>query len=261
MDIEYYKLDPTGNITLIVKTPVPRDKQCELARKLMLLDPEAEQVGFIEKADSSNAVMRLQMMGGEFCGNATVSAASVFAQENAIEQGSVCLEISGIDEPMTVSVKRLAPSEYTGCVSMPLPEAAEYPVLGGYKLPVVRFQGISHIISDGVLDFDTAKSHIKMWCQKLGAEALGVMLIREDELTPLVYVAATDTVMRENSCASGSTAAAAYFALRDGKSREYCFSQPGGSLSVRAELENGKISALILTGRAKIAGTYATCVL
>ena len=254
MKVEYYKLDPTGNVTLIVKTPVPREDQCNVAGKLMQLDKEAEQVGFLEKPLHKNAALRLQMMGGEFCGNATISAASVFAQENDLEQGSVCLEISGIDEPLSVQINKCAPAAYTGSVAMPLPESMEQLAFSGTTLPVLRFDGISHIIAEDSLSPAEAERNIRAWCQKLGAEALGVMLVHGDALDPLVYVAATDTLVWENSCASGSTAAAAYYALQSGVSGEYSFRQRGGTLSVSAKVEDGKLCSLILQGKAVVRG-------
>ena len=39
-------LDPTGNITLLVETPVPTEEQPTVAQKLMRLEPTTEQVGF-----------------------------------------------------------------------------------------------------------------------------------------------------------------------------------------------------------------------
>lgn len=71
MEIQYLLADPTKNITVLVTTPVSRALQPELASLLLDLEPEAEQVGFVETA--ADGQMRLQMMGGEFCGNATMS--------------------------------------------------------------------------------------------------------------------------------------------------------------------------------------------
>ena len=59
MEIQYLLADPTKNITVLVTTPVSRALQPELASLLLNLEPEAEQVGFVETA--ADGQMRLQM--------------------------------------------------------------------------------------------------------------------------------------------------------------------------------------------------------
>ena len=76
MKLEYIKTDPTSNITVLVRTPVERAKQPEAAENIMAADRQCEQVGFVEESESGT---RLQMMGGEFCGNASMSLAAVMA--------------------------------------------------------------------------------------------------------------------------------------------------------------------------------------
>lgn len=76
MNISYTKIDPAGNITVIVDSFVPREQQSRVASELMKLDNSVEQVGFLEKPDDPCCAVRLQMMGGEFCGNASLSAAA-----------------------------------------------------------------------------------------------------------------------------------------------------------------------------------------
>ena len=70
MELRYTVIDPTKNITLLVTTPVPRDVQPRVAAELLRREKDAEQVGFAEGLAAGNP--RLQMMGGEFCGNATM---------------------------------------------------------------------------------------------------------------------------------------------------------------------------------------------
>ena len=74
MELRYTVIDPTKNITLLVTTPVPRDVQPRVAAELLRRGKDAEQVGFVEGLAAGDP--RLQMMGGEFCGNATMSMAA-----------------------------------------------------------------------------------------------------------------------------------------------------------------------------------------
>ena len=49
MELNCYKINPTGNVTLIVEGAVPVEQQAALAAELMKRDTEAEQVGFLSK--------------------------------------------------------------------------------------------------------------------------------------------------------------------------------------------------------------------
>lgn len=77
MELNCYKINPTGNVTLIVEGAVPVEQQAALAAELMKRDTEAEQVGFLSKPQRFGSAAALRMMGGEFCGNAAISAAAL----------------------------------------------------------------------------------------------------------------------------------------------------------------------------------------
>ena len=62
MNISYTKIDPSGNITLIVDNFVPREDQSRIAMLLMERDPEAEQVGFLEVPEDPCCSVHLQLM-------------------------------------------------------------------------------------------------------------------------------------------------------------------------------------------------------
>ena len=75
MEIQYLLADPTKNITVLVTTPVSRALQPELASLLLDLEPEAEQVGFVEDSGGRRWVSATQIVRQQFCGNATMSLA------------------------------------------------------------------------------------------------------------------------------------------------------------------------------------------
>ena len=62
-------LDPAGNVTAIVCSDVPAAERARVAAQILRL-PELgiEQVAFLT-APRSGGEIRLEMMGGEFCGN------------------------------------------------------------------------------------------------------------------------------------------------------------------------------------------------
>ena len=253
MELHYYKVDPTGNITLLITSPVPREVRREVAALLMKREEDAEQVGFLEAPGNSGCVLRLQMAGGEFCGNASISAAALYAARTGV-YGSLLIEVSGVDRPVSIFVSKQGEDFYEGRVSMPLPECVTEVVLGGKRLPLVRFPGICHLVNDGTFTEEFAEQSIASWCRELNAGALGVLFTDGMTMKPLVYVCKTRTAFWEHSCASGTAALGAYCALSRGKSGTYSFRQPCGTLSVDAVIENGNIGSLTLCGGARITG-------
>ena len=269
MEIKYCKINPTGNITLIVETPVLRESQAAVAAYLMSFDKDAEQVGFIEAPENSDCALRLQMMGGEFCGNASISAAALYFSKSVpspADKSTVNIEVSGAENPLAVSVEFIGGNTFCGSVSMPLPEAV-YDCELCYNdksctLPLVRMPGICHAIVKDSSALNFAENAISEWCRQLDAEALGLMFYDAAEglLKPLVFVESTGSTVWESSCASGSCAISAYESLRSGMSGTLSLRQPGGTLRVKSSCEGGKLQDITLTGNADIIG-YCSAVI
>lgn len=262
LSVSFTKVDPSGNITLIVGSFVPRAEQSRVAAALMQRDKTVEQVGFLEKPEDENCAVRLQMMGGEFCGNASLSAAAVMLKNACAPVGLDCalsLEVSGAPETVLIDGRMADGESFVGSVSMPLPESiSEVSFLDGfeeYSFPLVRFSGICHaVVPDDALGREKAERLIGKWCADIKAEALGLMFLDKKTmtLTPLVYVASTDTAVWEGSCASGTSAVAAYLAEIDGEMASVTLTQPRGSLSAEATYSGGMVRSLRLRGSAVI---------
>ncbi|MBQ7653713.1 MAG: hypothetical protein IJS17_01420, partial [Clostridia bacterium] len=94
MKLKYSIMDPTGNVTALVETSVPVDQQPSVAEKIMSMEATVEQVGFI--SDSEGVDLALRMVGGEFCGNATMSAAVLYAIRKKKSFGKVKVFSSGV---------------------------------------------------------------------------------------------------------------------------------------------------------------------
>ena len=245
MKIQYVLLDPTGNRTILVETPVKASEQPSVAAKLMECEPSAEQVGFI-RIDGERAAMR--MAGGEFCGNAAMSAAALVAELRGIRKGLIPVSVIGTPEPVTVQITKNADS-WQGTVQMPRPVrigTETFP--DGRAFPVVRFDGICHVITDPSLSREEAERLAPEWCAFLKAEAVGILLFDRagGTLTPLVYVPMARTLCWENSCASGTTAIGAYLAACEGNAA-LALRQPGGTLRIETDPEG----RLLLTGRVR----------
>jgi len=244
MKIDYIKYNPTGNITILVETQIERNLQAPIAEKLMEINPDCEQVGFIE----NNEQMHLQMMGGEFCGNAALCFAS-YIFDNYNRTNSLEINISGVSDLIHVDLEK-SDNSFKGSVSMPLPYQIKEHNFDRYKgIPVVYFKGIGHAIVTQKLPMALAKMLIRQWAKELKLDALGIMILTEDlsRVDPLVYVKATDTVVHENSCASGTCAIVSWIADSKKENTTITLNEPGGKLTATAEYD-GCITKLIFTG-------------
>lgn len=232
---DYVIADPAGNITLLVTEPVPPEAQAALASELLSAEPTAEQVGYLSDLVPGQSVS-IRMSGGEFCGNAALSAAAYALWKSSGIKADVAVDFSGLDKPVKARLERRGDSMFTGTVSMPLPESVRD---GSFMLenelcefPLVSFPGISHVILNRIPGRESAEAAVKAWCRELNVPALGLMMLSEDgkSLTPLVYVREVESLYWESSCASGTCAAAWYFSRTAGDGR-WSFSEPGGTLS------------------------------
>ena len=236
---DYVVADPSGNITVLVTQLVPPDKQAETAALLFAAEPQCEQVGYVSNAVPGRSIS-IRMSGGEFCGNAALSAAAYALMLGGEAAGDIRVDFCGVDAPMYASVERVEQSFFKASVSMPLPESVKDTALQlGEKtciLPVVAFPGISHVVMNGSVEKQLAEASVRQWCRKLDVPALGLIMLEPEEnrLTPLVYVSAVDTLYWEKSCASGTCAAARVLFLKEGKN-ECSFKQPGGILSAKTD--------------------------
>ena len=260
MKLHYIRVNPSGNITLLVTDFVPRQRQNEIARRLMQLDPGAEQVGFLEEPSVPGARARLQMMGGEFCGNATMALAGWLARQDDLPDGEECiypLEISGARRLIPCLIRREG-EVCIGTVPMPVPEEiASREILPGISLPLVRFEGISHlIVAKGEITPARAVEGIAQWCAGMNADALGILFTDEEysALRPLVYVRSTDSAVWENSCGSGTAAIGAYLAYSKKGKVQLELKQPWENtrICVSAACSGEKVSRLEISGRVMV---------
>ncbi|MBR5423205.1 MAG: hypothetical protein IK108_04255 [Clostridia bacterium] len=256
MSLHYTLFDPTKNITALVSTPVPPEHRPAAAAEIMQKEPSCEQVGFVYRNEQGERC--LDMAGGEFCGNASMSAAALFCAEDGIPpKGSrVCsLRVSGAPGPVTVEVTAESETAFRCTVTMPPPERITKETLffrgKAYTVPAVYFPGIAHLILPwDALEKPAAEAAVREWCEALNVKGLGLMLFEKATLTlrPLVYIPAAETLYWEHSCASGTAAIGAYLAQNMGEDVTADICQPGGTLRAEAA-PDGNVR---LTGRVKI---------
>lgn len=249
MRLDFVKMNPCGNTTVLILTPVPRTHYYLVAAELM--KPEnlsAEQVGFLEPASFSGSGVRLEMMGGEFCGNAARCFAAWLAERNypgivyCEEKDSwlVPLEISGSPQVLTAQVKKKNAGRFTVELPMPVPKEIKHVKLreSGDNCSIIIFDGITHMI---VWDGIPSEDRFRYFLEKLlvhapsRQEAAGILFYNEEKrvLTPVVCVPSVGSVVWESSCGSGTVAVACAIAEKKKQSvRSLMVSQPGGVLGV-----------------------------
>ena len=205
MTLNVLRADPAGNITLFVLDPVPLGDRAGLASRLME-GSDVEQVGFVCSPVMGGAG-RMEMAGGEFCGNATRAFGMLLAQRLG-GASQVQVEVSGCDRPVTVDVDLTAG---TARAQMPLPRGVGRTEVDGSPATMVDLVGIAHLVVEDVppsLDFFQKAE--PLFQDIPGLEAYGVIFLDTERgtMTPLVKVPSTGTLVWEGSCGSGSLAAA-----------------------------------------------------
>jgi diaminopimelate epimerase len=259
MQYEIVAADPAKNITLFVLNQV--ENRAETARLLMgTAGLEAEQVGFVIPPKQPHELWRLEMMGGEFCGNAARSF-GLFVARTLGCSGTVEIPIgiSGMPDPLTVTVNVAAG---TAEVAIPKPLAQDTlflrlaPDLPSLPLPVYCFPGITHVIAPGISPgnqgknlFYTIKAQVES--TRSVPQALGVMFYdrKEDLMIPAVYVYATDSLVFESSCGSGSAALGVWFQESLSEGEGFCqVTQPGGVIAVRVRKHQSVIQGIWIGG-------------
>lgn len=234
MKIKFYRVDPGGNITAIVRGIFSKKERIKISKAILKSDRKIEQVGFWIGPKKKKAEVRLEMMGGEFCGNGTRSLAYVVWKENKLPKNFL-IESSGLKKEIKVTVK-------------PRFSKIEIPV-NSFSTPyknkfIVDMPGICHLITNTeVVSKDQAQKILKD-NHLLGKEAAGVISVRNAKIkttiNPFVWVRDTKTLYEETACASG-TLALAYLKYRNGEGKILKIFQPSGTIFI-VKIKNRNIS-------------------
>lgn len=258
--IDFWKITPGGNPTILLRAEdVPPPQRVAVSNQVM--SPQslgAEQVGFIsmpggkqEKKPGNAGLPRLDMMGGEFCLNATRAFALLLAQEGRLPEATPAqgalrawaglLESSGASAPVRVEVQQFVEAGDELYRAMACLELEDFPQPQAVadKLELVSLPGISHFIASGQ---PPAESELPALCARLRKEhgleqedAIGMMWLEEacgkeaHRLFPVVWVRATNSLCLESACGSGTLACALALHSRNG-SDTFSFRQPSGHI-------------------------------
>ena len=262
--------NPAGNITVFVLDPVEsRAERADIARAIMKEKRfGAEQVGFVTPPFHNfhkKNLWHLEMAGGEFCGNAARSFGLYVARHHLRSEGepgvkeTLFVSVSGAEEPVKVVVDA---EKGRAAAEMPKPTSIDTLPFKNNSLPVIVFEGITHIIA---LDMEPAEENFYtiLGVYKSGAEipaAIGVMFYDTAAgfMKPAVYVRSIDSFVFESSCGSGTAALGAWLSrsLSEGCAR-YAISQPGGVIEAEIQKKTGEITGITIGGEVKLGESEA----
>lgn len=262
--VEFVKLSPTGNMTLLVRSPHPVADYRPIARELLGTDHvHAEQVGFIRRPTSPGAHARLHMAGDEFCGNACLALAVLRVADHDLglrEPVDVVLEASGASADVVCRVERTE-SGFHAELGMPLPEVVEpYPLPDGAtgRSTLVRYADAVHVVLEAPPHDPATRQHAERLATRLGetegAAVIAVLLYdpQRGDLAPLVNVPALDRMVWETSCGSGTASVGAHLAATSPGPVHARVRQPGGTMRLHADRSPSGITSLRIGGDVRI---------
>ncbi|HEU4966689.1 MAG TPA: GNAT family N-acetyltransferase [Candidatus Saccharimonadales bacterium] len=249
---------PSGNTTAIVFDQFLDGDRKKLNEQVMQTwkalkpeQPEIEQCCFVTLPRNPNAVARVEMFGGEFCGNATRSVAWLITKGQDYRG---LIEVSGVERPLEFSVK-----DGQVAVEMPLPEAAEL-VQSVPEGSLVQLDGIAQLVVTNPKDVQTPRQLLTdlLRTNKYGLAdqpAVGVSYYDEPsgKAEFCVWVNAIDTIFDETACGSGTCAIGVAESAKTQQPVELTVVQPSGE-SIRTETQyaNDAVTKSFISGEVAV---------
>lgn len=232
MKINFVKVNPVENMTILVNSTAKKENYGKISQELMKYSNiHAEQVGFIEGN-------HLQMMGGEFCGNASRSFAAylAFKDVNFKDEKTYTITCSGTTKKLDVSVRKNNKNEnqFFASIAMPAPysikEEKIFIDMDEFTLIRIDLDGITHFILENDYDHKKLINAIINKMDNEKYEAFGIMFFNKEknEILPYVHVNGLGGLF-ERSCASGTTALG-YYLKNKYHLLKAKINQPGGFL-------------------------------
>jgi len=206
-----------------------------------------DQVGFACPADADTDG-RMEMMGGEFCGNATRAYAMYVARQRG-GLSEVRLRVSGCDHVVTAAVDL---ARGAARAEMPLPRAVRAAEVEGHAGTLVDLAGIAHLVIEGIAPSeDFFRAAEPLFSAIEGLDAYGVIFLdrTSHRMTPLVKGRGYRHPRLEGSCGSGTIAAPSpkSTGLADGLFEQDYF-QPAGVVRASIERRGGAVVSAAIGG-------------
>ncbi len=230
VQIEYSIYRPAGNDTAFVYGLSYTQEQRKLINDaIMAKHSNVEQVGFIDL----NNKPELQMAGGEFCGNATRSAAFVYLKG---KEGSLDMTVNSND-----IVSCGVDAHGKAWCEIPLYHGTNVITKKEPGIFIVRMNGMVTIVIQAEVaekyleNRDNLKNIGMQYIHDYGlewSEAVGVMFCEKADgflkINPIVWVKAINTIFYETACGSGTTAVCMVEAYLKQENQKIDIMQPSG---------------------------------
>lgn len=251
-DIEYIVYIPGGNDTAFVtKSGFTKEEKKKINDEIMKNTVNVEQVGFVDKTKKNE----LEMAGGEFCGNATRSAAYYYLNG---KPGNIEMIVNSKD-----IIKAGVYENGDAWCEIPLYHGSDVIIKKEDGIYQVRMNGMVSIIVDEVNskkyleNKETIKEEAMKFIQKydlLNEEAVGVMFTETidgiKKINPIVWVKEIDTLFYETACGSGTTATAMLESYLKKQDIKINILQPSGYyITADVKYENEKINNVVIPGK------------
>lgn len=256
-DVEYSIYVPAGNDTAFVYGLNYTQEQKKIINdEIMANHPNVEQVGFIDTKEKPE----LQMAGGEFCGNATRSAASIYLNG---KPGNI---------QITVNLKDLINAGVTetgkAWCEIPLYKGSDVITQKEPGIYIVKLNGMVTIViqEEASTQYLKNKSKLKTiatdFIKKYNleySEAVGIMFCEKKKgmlkINPVVWVKSINTLFYETACGSGTTAVAMIQTILKNKSQTIDILQPSGMIiTANTTYTKGTIEKVTISGDIKTNG-------
>jgi len=183
----------------------------------------------------------LEMMGGEFCGNASRSAALHWSLGK--REKSAIFTVSGFAVPLTARAR-----DHTVTAGIPGGFLRAFKTVPGGWL--VDFYGIRFFVTRALMDKDDIKSAVDKYKGEMSA--MGVVILETSgkghAISPWVWVKSTKTFIQETACASGSIAASLVLRGQGLDIPSYSIIQPSGSVlsvGIQAQFLDFTLSGIV----------------
>lgn len=242
---------PSGNTTAVIFDDLGQQNREKLNASIsetwqtMFPDKSPiEQCCFVSHVTDPGVLGRVEMFGGEFCGNATRSAVWLLADG---KDSSGLIETSGCDELLKYTI-------IDGIVSLEMPKFSTTETEKGLA---VKFKGITQLVISTGSTHAVLKQILNSGYLSLDAEpALGVSSYDERTKQALfsVWVKNVNTIFNETACGSGTAAIGIAQATNAKRSQNLQIVQPSDEpINVRVETDNdGKAKGAEISSPIKI---------
>lgn len=255
--VDYSIYRPAGNDTAFVFKMDYTQAQMKLINNaIMAKHPNVEQVGFIDLSGKPE----LQMAGGEFCGNATRSAAFIYLKG---KQGNLQMTVNSKDVINAgVDASGKAWCEIPLCngtdVFTEIEPGIHVIKMKGMVTVVVQEQKAKYYLENRdnlkAIGMDFIKKY-NLQC----SEAVGIMFCEREsgkiKINPIVWVNSIDTLFYETACGSGTTAVCMVEAYLKKQSQKIDVLQPSGLvITANITYSEGEVVKATISGNVETDG-------